>query len=148
MNTMSELDGYLNEGEKLLYTAEGEAEYLGFTDSRVIYLGVKGLFSQEKQFKDVEYSHISSVAFSFTGNLWMLIAGIVLCAFGLIIALEEDIGILLLMPGLVLVVLYFFSRKATIIFVTEQEKIPFRLKGAEALDMATTISKIVREYDK
>ena len=40
---MSELDDYLNEGEKLLYTVEGEAEYLAFTDSRAIYLGFKGL---------------------------------------------------------------------------------------------------------
>ena len=38
-------------------------------------------------------------------------------------------------------------RKAAIIFVTEQEKIPFRFKGSEALQMVVTITKIVREHE-
>jgi len=144
---MGEFDSYLNDGEKLLYTTEGKAEYLGFTDSRVIYLGLKGLFSQEKQFKDIRYSHISSVALSFTSNFLILMAGIALCIVALILSTEIAEMMWLIIPGLVLVVVYFFTRKTTIIFVTEQEKIPFRFKGTEALDMATTISKIVRKYE-
>lgn len=145
---MGEFDSYLDDCEKLLYTTEGTAEYLGFTNSRVIYLGFKGLFGQKKQFKDIRYSHISSLVFTFSSNLLILIAGIALFIFAFILSTEiAEMMMWIIIPGLVLVVVYFFTRKTTIIFVTEQEKIPFRFKGTEALDMATTISKIVRKYE-
>ena len=62
---MSKFDEYLVEDERLIYTAEGTNEYLGFTNKRIIYLGSTGAFGQQKQFKDIRYPHISP------NNLWL-----------------------------------------------------------------------------
>ena len=143
---MSKFDEYLVEDERLIYTAEGTNEYLGFTNKRIIYLGSTGAFGQQKQFKDIRYPHISPITFGFTSNPWLFITGALLCIIGIIARLGHITSILLII-GILLAIIYFCIRKATIIFVTEQEKIPFRFGGPEAQQMVTTITKIVRENE-
>jgi hypothetical protein len=48
---MGELDDYLNDGEHLLYTTDNGGEYLGFTEGRVIFLKLKGLFGKKGSLK-------------------------------------------------------------------------------------------------
>lgn len=143
---MSQFDEYLVEDERLIYTAEGTNEYLGFTNKRIIYLGSTGAFGQQKQFKDIRYPHISSITFGSMSNPWLFITGALLCIIGGILRSGYITSILLII-GFLLVVIYFYQRKAAIIFVTEQEKIHFRFSGSEALQMVVTITKIVREHE-
>jgi len=81
---MSEFDDYLTEGEQLIYTAEGENEYLGFTNKKIIYLGFVGIFGHEK-IKDIRYSHISSTSFRFTSYPLLLLAAVALGILGFLI---------------------------------------------------------------
>ena len=80
--------------------------------------------------------------------------GIALLFFILVLAntifaniIAEELQYLLFILGIILIVAYFFLRKATLTFITEQEKIPFNFKGKYTLEMVTTISKIVRRYE-
>lgn len=137
---------YLVEGETLLYSAEGDNENLYFTDKRVLYTGKTGLFSQNAKFKDIMFHHISSIEWGTISYPWLLILGALIVIIGL--ASMNDATIPLVIVGVILIVIYFVYRKAGIIFITENEKIPFRFGGADAEAYVKEITKIIRKSDK
>lgn len=136
---------YLAEGETLLYSAEGDNENLYFTDKRVLYTGKTGLFSQNAKFKDIMFHHISSIEWGTISYPWLLILGTLIVIIGL--ASMNDATIPLVIVGVILIVIYFVYRKAGIIFITENEKIPFRF-GGDAEAYVKEITKIIRKFDK
>ncbi len=134
---------YLVDGETLLYSAEGDNENLYFTDKRVLYTGKTGFFSQNAKFKDIMFHHISSIEWGTISYTWLLILGALIVIIGLV---SETV--LLLIVGAILIVIYFLYRKAGIIFITENEKIPFRFGGADAETYVKEITKIIRKFDR
>ena len=141
-----EKNDYLVEGETLLYSAEGDNENLFFTDKRVLYIGKTGSFSQNAKFKDIMIHHISSVEWGTISYLWLLILGALIAIIGL--ASGNNSTIPMLIVGAILIALYFYYRKAGLIFITEKEKIPFRFGGADAEKIVKEITKIIRKFDK
>lgn len=137
---------YLVDGETLLYSAEGDNENLYFTDKRVLYTGKTGFFSQNAKFKDIMFNHISSIEWGTISYTWLLILGALIVIIGLVS--RNDSTIPLLIVGAILIVIYFLYRKAVIIFITENEKIPFRFGGADAETYVKEITKIIRKFDK
>lgn len=137
---------YLVDGETFIYSLEEDKENLYLTDKRVLYMRKTGFFSQNSKFKDIMFHHISSVESGTISYAWLLILGSLMVGIGL--ALKDGLNIPLLIGGALLIGLYFFYRTAGIIFITENEKIPFIFEGGDAENCVIEITKIIRKFDK
>lgn len=139
---------FLADGEEVVYevSAGKEGEGLFLTDRRVIYTGTTESFSKKASFKDISYNHISSVEWSAISHPWLLYAGVIVFILGLIrlTTKEDGISFLFLIIGVIAVVLYYYLRKAGIVFITANEKIPYELSGENAETIVNDISKTIR----
>ncbi|UZE91732.1 MAG: hypothetical protein IB616_03005 [Methanosarcinales archaeon] len=142
----SDLIDCLTKGETLLYSASGEGD-MGLTNKRIIVLN-----GPASEFKDIRYPHIASIEWGAYDNIWYIVIGAIAALFGWALTGQSgdlaSMGIFFIIAGIVLVALYFFTKKSGLIIVTEQEKIAYSFKGRESHDMVKEISKIVREHDK
>ena len=156
---MSVFEKYLTDNEEILYKIKTRIRTeIGFTNKRVISLKSTGLINKKRNFKDISYSHISSVVAGYKNHYWLLLIGPVILLIGLVLYLisgyynPADIlsksGFVIMGTGGFVFVAGFlirgFLRDLQITFVTCNEKYTICLKGS-SMEQAHTINEIIRE---
>ena len=156
---MSVFEKYLTDNEEILYKIKTRMRTeIGLTNKRVISLKSTGLINKKRNFKDISYSHISSVVAGYKNHHWLLLMGPVILLIGLVLYLisgyynPADIlsksGFVIMGTGGFVFVAGFlireFLRDLQITFVTCNEKYTIGLKGS-SMEQAHTINEIIRE---
>lgn len=146
-------EGYLVEGEEIIYEVEGSKHGMGttnlfVTDRRVIFECGRGLLSPNWHIKDIDFRHISSIEYKIFRFPIFLIFGIL--SFGA--ALINDITKISIMPydivpifylfGILFIIIYIFAVVTAIVFITAAESYDVRGLSEKSIQ---DIIKIVRE---
>jgi len=134
---------------------EGE-EIITQSDSNIVTLT-----NLRVRYTDSEYSRahivsillekISSIELHYSSKTYYLIAGVVAAGFGVVSMLKNlnDYGILIAIVGLILIGLYFSSRKYLITISSDGGgKINFQAKGMKKKSIVDFINKVENATDK
>lgn len=156
---MSVFEKYLTDDEEVLYKIKTRMRTeICFTNKRVISVKSTGLINKKENFKDISYTHISSVVAGYKNHYWLLWIGPLILLIGIVLylisgyynpmdILSRSGSIIMGIGGFVIATGFLireFLRDLQITFVTCNEKYTISLKGS-SMEQAHTINEIIRE---
>lgn len=121
------------------------SDKLVLTDRRLILFD---LTSENDDVKDLTYSHISSIEQTSEDKMWLLGIGVLLGLAGAarLYGVGDNIGLLLLISGVVLVAAYYYTKKSGLVFITAAEELVYGINGTESESIAKDVFKTIRGY--
>ena len=121
------------------------SDRLVLTDRRLILFD---LTSKNDDVKDLTYSHISSIEQTSEDKMWLLGIGVLLGLGGAarLYGVADNIGLLLLISGVVLVAAYYYTKKSGLVFITAAEELVYGINGTESESIAKDVFKTIRGY--